>query len=99
MPSWQPSTSRSQGPLARAESAAVRTTPGRHNEDMEGLIFRLHQMLIEELDADQISSMPTDERRHLVEQAAETVLRREVPSAGGITRDQIVARAVDEIVG
>ena len=45
--------------MARAETAAVRTTPGRHNEDMEGLIFRLHQMLIEELDADQISEMPS----------------------------------------
>jgi pilus assembly protein CpaF len=66
---------------------------------MEGLIFRLHQMLIEELDADQISSMPSEERRRLVEQAAETVLRREVPSMGGITRDQIVTRVVDEVVG
>jgi len=56
-------------------------------------------MLIEELDADQISSMPPDERRRLVEQAAETVLRRELPNVGGITRDQIVARVVDEVVG
>src|SRR3972149_1457491 len=99
MPSWQPGSSRTQGPLARAETAAVRTTPGRHNEDMEDLIFRLHQMLIEELDADQISSMPSEDRRRLVEQAADTVLRREMPSVGGITRDQIVARVVDEVVG
>src|SRR3970040_850802 len=98
MPNWQPG-SRTQGPLARTEAAAVRTTPGRHNEDMEGLIFRLHQTLIEELDADQISSMASEERRRLVEQAAETVLRREMPSVGGITRDQIVARVVDEVVG
>jgi pilus assembly protein CpaF len=66
---------------------------------MEGLIFRMHQMLIEELDADQISSMAPDERRGLVEQATETMLRREMPSVGGITRDQIVARVVDEVVG
>jgi pilus assembly protein CpaF len=66
---------------------------------MEALIFRLHQTLIEELDADQISSMAPEERRSLVEQAAETVLRREMPSVGGITRDQIVARVVDEVVG
>ncbi|MEE8347208.1 MAG: CpaF family protein [Dehalococcoidia bacterium] len=66
---------------------------------MEGLVFRMHQMLIEELDADQISSMPPDERRRLVEQAAETLLRREMPNVGGITRDQIVGRVVDEVVG
>src|SRR3989304_2350106 len=100
MPNWQPGSSRTQGgPLARAETAAARTTPGRHNEDMEGLIFRLHQMLIEEVGADQISSMPPEERRRLVEQAGEPVLRREMPSLGGITRDQIVARVVDEVVG
>jgi len=66
---------------------------------MEQLIFRMHQMLIDELDADQISSMPAEERRKVVEQAAETLLRREMPSVGGITRDQIVARVVDEVVG
>ncbi len=56
-------------------------------------------MLIEELDSDQIGSMAPDERRRLVEQAAETLLRREMPNVGGITRDQIVARVVDEVVG
>jgi pilus assembly protein CpaF len=66
---------------------------------MEGLIYRMHQTLIEELDADQISSMDPDERRRLVEQASETVLRREIANVGGITRDQIVARVVDEVVG
>jgi pilus assembly protein CpaF len=66
---------------------------------MEQLIFRMHQMLIDELDADQISAMPPDERRKVVEQAAETLLRREMPSVGGITRDQIVSRVVDEVVG
>jgi pilus assembly protein CpaF len=99
MPNWQPGTDQSQGPIAKPEGAPSRTTPGRHNEDMEGLIFRMHQTLIEELDADQISSMPSDERRRLVEQAAETILRREMPNVGGITRDQIVARVVDEVVG
>jgi pilus assembly protein CpaF len=66
---------------------------------MEQLIFRMHQMLIEELDADQISAMPADERRKVVEQAAEALLKREMPSVGGITRDQIVSRVVDEVVG
>jgi len=77
----------------------ARTTPGRYNEDMEQLIFRIHQMLIEELDADQIAAMPTEERRRVVEQSAETLLRRELPNVGGITRDQIVSRVVDEVVG
>ncbi|MEX0683110.1 MAG: CpaF family protein [Dehalococcoidia bacterium] len=66
---------------------------------MEQLIFRIHQMLIEELDADQIAAMPAEERRRVVEGAAETLLRRELPNVGGITRDQIVARVVDEVVG
>jgi len=102
MTSWQPG--RTGGTVSRpgapgAAGAAPRTTPGRYNEDMEQLISRMHQMLIEEIDADQISAMPADERRSLVEQAAETLLRREMPSVGGITRDQIVSRVVDEVVG
>ena len=90
---------RIQSPVVRPEAPPSRGTPGRYNEDVEGLVFRMHQTLIEELDADQISSMPADERRRLVEQAAETILRREMPNVGGITRDQIVARVVDEVVG
>ena len=101
MTSWQPGrgqTGVTNRPGTGAPSA-VRNTPGRYNEDMEQLIFRMHQMLIEELDADQISAMPSEERRKVVEQAAETLLRREMPSVGGITRDQIVSRVVDEVVG
>ncbi|MCI0820238.1 MAG: CpaF family protein, partial [Chloroflexi bacterium] len=66
---------------------------------MEQLIFRIHQMLIEELDSDQIAALPSDERRSVVEGAAETLVKRELPNVGGITRDQIVARVVDEVVG
>jgi hypothetical protein len=33
---------------------------------MEQLIHRMHQMLIEELDADQIAAMPAEERRKVV---------------------------------
>src|SRR3972149_1820719 len=95
MTSWQPSGT--QG--VATKPGAPRVTPGRYNEDMEQLIFRIHQMLIEELDADQISAMPAEERRKVVEQASETLLRREIPSVGGITRDQIVARVVDEVIG
>jgi pilus assembly protein CpaF len=111
MTSWQPGrtgtgtvgggNAGNAGGAARPGAApnAPRMTPGRYNEDMEQLISRMHAMLIEELDADQISAMPSDERRKLVEQAAETLLRREMPSVGGITRDQIVSRVVDEVVG
>ena len=56
-------------------------------------------MLIEELDADQISSAPSEERQKVVEEAAQALLRREMPSVAGITRDQIVSRVVDEVVG
>jgi pilus assembly protein CpaF len=105
MTSWQPGKTNGPGRPGTGGGnpptgqSAVRTTPGRYNEDMEQLIFRIHQMLIEELDADQIAAMPSDERRHVVEGAAETLLKRELPNVGGITRDQIVARVVDEVVG
>ena len=99
MTSWQPGRSQTLTTRPGSGTTPPRTTPGRYNEDMEQLIFRMHQMLIEELDADQISAMQPDERRKVVEQAAETLLRREMPSVGGITRDQIVARVVDEVVG
>jgi pilus assembly protein CpaF len=66
---------------------------------MEQLIFRMHQILIDELDADQIAAMPAEDRRKVVEQASEQILRRELPNVGGITRDQIVSRVVDEVVG
>ncbi|MCI0784526.1 MAG: hypothetical protein J4O00_09075, partial [Chloroflexi bacterium] len=105
MTSWQPG--RNNGPTrpgdpvggAPANAGTVRATPGRYNEDMEQLIFRIHQMLIEELDSDQIAALPSDERRSVVEGAAETLVKRELPNVGGITRDQIVARVVDEVVG
>ena len=98
MTSWQPG--RGNGPAGITRPGmAPRTTPGRYNEDMEQLIYRMHQMLIEELDADQIAAMPSEDRRRVVEQSAETLLKRELPSVGGITRDQIVARVVDEVVG
>src|SRR3989304_1886586 len=101
MTSWQPGRSQTLNNRAGTGPAAgaPRPPPARYNEDMEQLIFRMHQMLIEGLDADQIRAMPSDERRKVVEQAAETLLRREMPSVGGITRDQIVSRVVDEVVG
>ena len=104
MTSWQPGKNndprRPDEPAGSAvNSGPVRATPGRYNEDMEQLIFRIHQMLIEELDADQVAALPSDERRHVVEGAAETLVKRELPNVGGITRDQIVARVVDEVVG
>ena len=35
--------------------------------------------------------MPAEDRRHVVEQASEQILRRELPNVGGITRDQIAS--------
>jgi len=99
MTNWQPGKSPTVTRPSSPTAGPPRTTPGRYNEDMEQLIFRMHQMLIDELDADQISAMAPEERRKIVEQAAETLLRREMPSVGGITRDQIVSRVVDEVVG
>jgi len=93
---WQPPKTPSS--YARPEMAQ-QPVPGRFTPDMEPLIFRLHQILINEMDADQISAMPAEERRKLVEQAATAVLRREAPNITGITRDQIVSRVVDEVVG
>ena len=99
MTSWQPGRPTGSPGQAARRRRRPGPHPGRYNEDMEQLIFRMHQMLIDELDADQISAMAPEERRKIVEQAAETLLRREMPSVGGITRDQIVSRVVDEVVG
>ncbi|HUF54430.1 MAG TPA: CpaF family protein [Dehalococcoidia bacterium] len=105
MTSWQPGRMSDRPGMPSRPGAhggtgsALRATPGRYNEDMEQLIFRIHQMLIEELDADQIAAMPSEERRKVVETSAETLLKRELPNVGGITRDQIVSRVVDEVVG
>ena len=97
MTRWQ--SGEFQSPVARPGLGSARSTPGRYNEDMEQMVFRLHQILIEELDAYQISALAADERRKVVEQAAQAVLRRELPGVGGITRDQIASRVVDEVVG
>src|SRR5581483_9068916 len=98
MTQWQ--SSRFVGASQKMEPRQpARTTPGRYSEDMEQLIFRMHQLLIEELDSDQMGAMAPDERRQVVEQAAQALLRRELPNVGGITRDQIVNRVVDEVVG
>ena len=100
MTQWQSTRSVSgAGAAAPAEAAPGRTAPGRHSEDIEQLIYRMHQLLIEELDADQMGSIHVDERRKIVEQAAQALLRREMPNIGGITRDQIVNRVVDEVIG
>ena len=67
MSSWQPGSGQTgvtnRPGAGGGAPGVIRSTPGRYNEDMEQLIFRMHQMLIEELDADQISAMPSDERR------------------------------------
>ena len=85
-------------PSLRAELGS-RLTPGRFTEDMQQLVFHLHQLLIDELESDHIASLPPEERRKVVEQATLAILRREVAGLGGITRDQVVGRVVDEVVG
>ncbi|HKZ50337.1 MAG TPA: CpaF family protein [Dehalococcoidia bacterium] len=79
--------------------AGPRRTPGRFSEEMERLVFGLHRLLIEELESEKIAAVAPEERRKMVEQAAQAVIRREMPSVSGITRDQIVGRVVDEVVG
>ncbi|HXG36891.1 MAG TPA: CpaF family protein [Dehalococcoidia bacterium] len=97
MSQWQ--TGRFTGLTSPAERPGSRVMPGRYSEDMEQLIYRMHQLLIEELDSEQMGAMPHEERRQIVEQAAQAILRREMPNVGGMTRDQIVGRVIDEVIG
>jgi len=63
------------------------------------LVFRIHQRLIEELDAATIEKLPPDQAREAVERAARTFIQEVAPNVVGIDRDKIVAHVANEVLG
>jgi pilus assembly protein CpaF len=75
--------------------------PGRRSarlgEELEQLVYRFHQRLIDELEAEKLETMSPDKRRQAVQEAVKALLSRE--SLNALVRDAVAARVVDEVVG
>jgi pilus assembly protein CpaF len=69
----------------------------RLGEELEQLVYRYHQRLIDELEAEKLEAMPPDKRRQAVQEAVRALLARE--SLNALVRDAVAARVVDEVVG
>jgi pilus assembly protein CpaF len=66
-------------------------------EELEQLVYRFHQRLIDELEAEKLEAMPPDKRRQAVQEAVKALLGRE--SLNALVRDAVATRVVDEVVG
>jgi len=87
----QPSGESNPQPAAPAHRAA------RLGEELEQLVYRFHQRLIDELEAEKLEAMSPDKRRQAVQEAVKALLARE--SLNALVRDAVAARVVDEVVG
>ena len=87
----QPSGEPRPQPTASAQRAV------RLGEELEQLVYRFHQRLIDELEAEKLEAMSPDERRQAVQEAIRALLARE--SLNALVRDAVATRVVDEVVG
>ena len=87
----QPSGEPRPQPTASAQRAV------RLGEELEQLVYRFHQRLIDELEAEKLEAMSPNERRQAVQEAIRALLARE--SLNALVRDAVAARVVDEVVG
>src|SRR4030067_3141065 len=85
----------SEEPISRQPLAAARTP--RLGDELEQMVYRYHQRLIDELEAEKLEAMPPDKRRQAVQEAVRALLARE--SLNALVRDAVAARVVDEVVG
>jgi pilus assembly protein CpaF len=69
------------------------------SEAFNELKFRLHQRLIEELDASKIENPDSPKAREVVEGAAKSLIQTEMPGVVGFSRDELIAAVCDEILG
>jgi len=76
---------------------AAPSRSARLGEELEQLVYRFHQRLIDELEAEKLESMPPDKRREAVQEAVKALLARE--SLNALVRDAVATRVVDEVVG
>ncbi len=87
----QPSGESRPQPTASAQRAV------RLGEELEQLVYRFHQRLIDELEAEKLEAMSPNERRQAVQEAIRALLARE--SLNALVRDAVATRVVDEVVG
>ncbi len=80
-----------------SQVAAPARRSARLGEELEQLVYRFHQRLIDELEAEKLEAMPPDKRRQAVEEAVKALLGRE--SLNALVRDAVATRVVDEVVG
>jgi pilus assembly protein CpaF len=79
------------------QSTATARRSARLGEELEQLVYRFHQRLIDELEAEKLEAMPPDKRRQAVQEAVKALLARE--SLNALVRDAVATRVVDEVVG
>ncbi|MFQ5878694.1 MAG: CpaF family protein [Dehalococcoidia bacterium] len=72
-------------------------SPGE--EEIEQISLRLHQLLIEELEAEKLEGLPAERKHRAVEEAARALLKREFPTVVGSAQVDLAERAADEILG
>ena len=80
-------------------SGGARNPLLQSSEAFNELKFRLHQRLIEELDASKIEGGNTAKAREVVEGAAKSIIASEMPGVVGFSRDELIAAVCDEILG
>jgi pilus assembly protein CpaF len=105
MSQWRWRTDRlpeqSDGDQPSGESNPQPAAPSRRSarlgEELEQLVYRFHQRLIDELEAEKLEAMPPDKRRQAVQEAVKALLARE--SLNALVRDAVATRVVDEVVG
>ncbi|MGQ9572425.1 MAG: CpaF family protein [Dehalococcoidia bacterium] len=93
--------SRDDGDEGSGESSPRPAAPPpasvRLGAELEQLVHRFHQRLIDELEAEKLEAMAPDKRRQAVQEAVRALLARE--SLNALVRDAVAARVVDEVVG
>ncbi|MGD0204929.1 MAG: hypothetical protein ABSB57_00550, partial [Dehalococcoidia bacterium] len=62
----------------------------RLGEELEQLVYRFHQRLIDELEAEKLEAMSPDKRRQAVQEAIRALLARE--SLNALVRDAVASR-------
>jgi pilus assembly protein CpaF len=79
------------------QTVAPPRSSARLGDELEQLVYRFHQRLIDELEAEKLESMAPDKRRQAVQDAVKALLARE--SLNALVRDAVATRVVDEVVG
>src|SRR5687767_13116551 len=80
-------------------SRLIRTVTREPDAARDGIVARVHERLVTDLNVGALDSMPEDERRGQVEAAVGRMLAEISPNIAGVVRQEIVAEVVDEVLG